>query len=110
MAFRPARITIVTLVTVQPVGSVHFVDRTALVAFLNRMAAVEGAIRARLAKTEPAPKPRPLRNCLPAHLCAATLSELQETSGLPRAASRSSPDRRPPGSGVQVLLAPKYLA
>ncbi len=63
----------------QPVAGAHFVDRAALLAFLDRMAeapAVEEELRARLNEAEPAPRPKPLRIALPVNLRSAMLPDL----------------------------------
>ena len=64
---------------VKVVGGAHFVERPALVAFLDDMIAapsVEEALRARMAGAEPPPKPKTLRVSLPADLRRAMLPDL----------------------------------
>ena len=57
----------------------HFVDRTSLLTFLDAMLAapsVDVALRARLAASEPVPRPKTLRCCLPPDLRHAMLPDL----------------------------------
>ena len=64
---------------VQTVGGTHFIDRAALVNFLDEMIAapsVEEGLRVRLGKAEPPPRPKPLRVTLPADLRNAMLPDL----------------------------------
>ena len=64
---------------VATVGAAHFVERPALLGFLDAMIdapAVEEAMRARLAEAEPVPRPKPLRVSLPADLRHAMLPDL----------------------------------
>ena len=64
---------------VQAVGGAHFVERPALLAFLDAMLAapsVEEALRARQAEAEPVPRPRTLKVSLPADLRHAMLPDL----------------------------------
>lgn len=64
---------------VQAVGGAHFVERPALLAFLDAMIAapsVEEALRARLAEAEAPPKQKPLRVSLPDDLRRARLPDL----------------------------------
>ena len=64
---------------VQAVGGAHFVERPALVAFLDAMIAapcVEDALRQRLREAEPPPKPKALRASLPEDLRRARLPDL----------------------------------
>ena len=64
---------------VEVVGGAHFVERPALVTFLDDMIAapsVEEALRARMAGAEPPPKPKTLRVSLPADLRRAMLPDL----------------------------------
>ncbi len=49
---------------IQPVGGTHFVERPALLSFLDTMIAapsVEEGLRSRKLEAEPPPKPKPLR-------------------------------------------------
>lgn len=64
---------------VQNVGGAHFVDRPALVTFLDSMIAapsVEEALRQRSAEAEPPPRSRALRVSLPEDLRRAMLPDL----------------------------------
>ena len=64
---------------VQAVAGAHFVERQALLAFLDEMVtspSVEEALRARLGKAEPPPRPKPLRIALPADLRHAMMPDL----------------------------------
>ena len=64
---------------VQAVGGAHFVERPALLTFLDAMIAapsVEEALRIRLAEAEPPPKPKALRVSLPEDLRRARLPDL----------------------------------
>ena len=64
---------------VEVVGGAHFVERPALVGFLDEMIAapsVEEALRTRMAGAEPPPKPKTLRVSLPADLRRAMLPDL----------------------------------
>jgi hypothetical protein len=64
---------------VATVGGAHFVERPALLAFLDEMIkapSVEEAMRARLAGAEPVPRPKPLRVSLPPDLRHAMLPDL----------------------------------
>ena len=64
---------------VQSVAGAHFVERPALLAFLDQMIkapSVEEAMRARLAGAEPVPRPKALRVSLPADLRHAMLPDL----------------------------------
>lgn len=64
---------------VQAVGGAHFVDRPALLQFLDAMIAapsVEEALRQRLAEAEPPPRPRTLKVSLPEDLRRARLPDL----------------------------------
>ena len=61
------------------IGGAHFVERPALLAFLNQMIkapSVEEALRARQAAAEPVPRPKALRVSLPADLRNAMLPDL----------------------------------
>ncbi len=63
----------------QPIAGAHFVNRTALLAFLDRMAEapmMEEELRTRMNEAEPAPRPKPLRVALPAGLRSAMLPDL----------------------------------
>ena len=65
----------------QAVAGAHFVERPALLAFLDEMAeapSVAEGLRARLAEAEPAPRRKPLRVRLPAELRTAMLPDLPE--------------------------------
>jgi len=64
---------------VQTVAGAHFVDRPALLAFLDEMIAapvVDEALRVRLAKAEPPPRPKSLRVSLPNDLRHAMMPDL----------------------------------
>ena len=64
---------------VQAVGGAHFVDRPALLAFLEEMVqapSADEALRSRLLGAEPAPRTRTLRVSLPADLRRAMLPDL----------------------------------
>lgn len=64
---------------VQSVAGAHFVERSSLLAFLDAMIAapsVDDAMRGRLAKAEPVPRPKALRVSLPADLRRAMLADL----------------------------------
>ena len=64
---------------VESVAGAHFVERPALLAFLEEMIAapsVEDAMRARLADAEPVPRPKTLRVPLPSGLRHAMLPDL----------------------------------
>jgi hypothetical protein len=64
---------------VESVGGAHFVERPALLTFLDEMIAapsVEDALRARLAGAEPVPRRKTLRVSLPSGLRHARLSDL----------------------------------
>ena len=64
---------------VEVVGGAHFVERPALVGFLDEMIAapsLEEALRTRMAGAEPPPKPKTLRVSLPADLRRAMLPDL----------------------------------
>ena len=64
---------------VQAVGGAHFVQRPALLAFLDAMIAspsVEEALRQRLLEAEAPPRPKTLRVSLPEDLRRARLSDL----------------------------------
>ena len=64
---------------VQTVGGAHFVERPALLAFLDAMIAapsVEEALRTRLTEAEPAPRLKTLRTCLPPDLRRIMLPDL----------------------------------
>lgn len=64
---------------VQAVGGAHFVERPALLVFLDAMIAapsVEEALRARMAEAEPPPRPKTLRVSLPNGLRRARLPDL----------------------------------
>lgn len=64
---------------VTPVGGTHFVDRAALLGFLDEMVqaeSVEDAMRIRLERSAPVPRPAPLRVALPAELRPMTLADL----------------------------------
>ena len=64
---------------VQTVGGAHFVDRASLLGFLNDMIvadSVEGALQQRLARAEPAPRPKALQVSLPEDLRHAMLPDL----------------------------------
>ena len=64
---------------VQNVAGAHFVERPALLAFLDAMIAapsVDEALRARLAGAEPVPRPKALRVSLPADLRHVMLPDL----------------------------------
>lgn len=83
---------------IQVVGGTHFVDRGALLDFLDAMIAadsVEAALAARLAGAEPAPRSKALRVSLPDDLRHAMLPICQATSRSRPAASRS-PHPPPP--------------
>ncbi len=61
------------------VGGTHFVERAALLKFLEEMSranSVEEALRTRLGAAEPPPRPKPLRVTLPADLRNAMLPDL----------------------------------
>ena len=64
---------------VQVVGGAHFVERLALVAFLDEMIgaeSVEEALRQRMAEAPPPPRSKPLRVSLPEDLRRAMLPDL----------------------------------
>ncbi len=64
---------------VEVVGDAHFVERPALLAFLDEMIAapsVEEALRQRVLEAEPAPRPKTLRVSLPEDLRRARLPDL----------------------------------
>lgn len=64
---------------VQGVGGSHFVDRASLLAFLDEMIqadSVEEALRSRLERASPVPRPKPLRVSLPHDLRNITLNNL----------------------------------
>lgn len=64
---------------IQTVGGTHFVDRISLLGFLDEMiasASIEEALRTRMLKAEPPPRPKPLRVTLPAELRNAMLPDL----------------------------------
>lgn len=64
---------------VQTVGAAHFVERPALLAFLDEMIAapsVEEALRNRMVAAEPPPRPKTLRVSLPEDLRRAMLPDL----------------------------------
>ena len=64
---------------VQTVGGAHFVERPALLAFLDEMIAapsVDEALRFRLQEAQPAPRPKTLRVSLPEDLRRAMLPDL----------------------------------
>lgn len=64
---------------VQTVGGTHFIERATLVSFLDEMIAatsIEEALRTRMLKAEPPPRPKPLRVTLPAELRRAMLPDL----------------------------------
>lgn len=64
---------------VQTVGGTHFVERAALLGFLDEMItsdSIEEALRTRMLKAEPPPRPKPLRVTLPAELRCAMLPDL----------------------------------
>ena len=64
---------------IQPVGGAHFVERPALLSFLNAMIAapsVEEGLRNRRLEAEPPPKPKPLRVSLPQDLRSAMMPDL----------------------------------
>ena len=64
---------------VQAVGGTHFIERSALLEFLEAMIAadsVEAALAARLARAEPAPRSKALRVSLPEDLRGAMLPDL----------------------------------
>lgn len=68
-----------TIGEVQAVGGAHFVERPALLAFLDAMIAapsVEEALRQRLLEAEAPPKPKALRVSLPEDLRRARLPDL----------------------------------
>jgi hypothetical protein len=70
---------------VQAVGSAHFVERSALLAFLDAMLAapsVEVAMRLRLAEAKPVPQPKALRVSLPPDLRHARLPDLPASISL----------------------------
>lgn len=64
---------------IQPVGGAHFVERPALLAFLDAMIAapsVEEGLRERMLEAEPAPRSKTLRVSIPADLRSAMLPDL----------------------------------
>lgn len=64
---------------VQTVGGTHFVDRPSLLSFLDEMvqgASVEEALRLRLERSAPVPRPAPLRIALASDLRRITLTDL----------------------------------
>ena len=64
---------------IQPVGGAHFVERPALLSFLNAMIAapsVEEGLRSRRLEAEPPPKAKPLRVSLPGDLRSIMLPDL----------------------------------
>ena len=64
---------------VQALAGAHFVERQPLLAFLEEMIAatsIEEALRARLLKAEPPPRPKSLRISLPADLRNARMPDL----------------------------------
>ena len=67
---------------VQPVAGAHFVERGALLAFLNEMIEapdMEQALRERAREAAPPPRPKPLRVSLPNDLRTATVKDLPES-------------------------------
>ncbi len=74
-----AQVLIKAIGEVQAVAGAHFVERPALLAFIDAVIAapsVEEAMRVRLAGAEPVPRPRALRVALPADLRRAMLPDL----------------------------------
>ena len=64
---------------IQPVGGAHFVERPALLSFLDAMIAaptVEEGLRNRRLEAEPPPKPKPLLVSLPQDLRSAMMPDL----------------------------------
>jgi hypothetical protein len=67
---------------IQPVGGAHFVERAALLSFLDAMIAapdVDQAYRLRLAEADSPPRPRPLRITMPSDLRHVTVKDLKES-------------------------------
>ena len=70
---------------VQAVGGAHFVDRPALLAFVDEMIqapSVDEALRSRILEAEPPPRPRTLRVSLPADLRRGMLPDLPSNVSL----------------------------
>ncbi len=64
---------------VQSIGGAHFIERLALLRFLDQMIAapsVEQSLRDRVLEAEPVPKPKTLRMTIPADLRHAMLPDL----------------------------------
>ena len=64
---------------IQPVGGAHFVERPALLSFLDAIIvapSVEEGLRSRKLEAEPPPKPKPLRVSLPQDLRSAMMPDL----------------------------------
>jgi hypothetical protein len=66
---------------VQSIGAAHFVERTAVLAFLDEMLAAQSVadgLRAKVRAAEPPPRPRPVRVHLPPELRAVLVRDLPE--------------------------------
>ncbi len=66
---------------IQPVGGAHFIERPALLSFLDTMIAApsfEQSLRSRKLEAEPPPKPKPLRVSLPQHLRSTMMPDLPD--------------------------------
>ncbi len=64
---------------VQTVGAAHFIDRPSLLGFLNAMIdapSVDEALRTRILKADPPPKPKTMRISLPGDLRNAMMPDL----------------------------------